>query len=88
MNPIATMQRAVARIRALRAYVYLYEMALAASIAVSVRLRPRINAALANERGEITSQTIMIIILCTLAVAVGAIITDKVTAGANGISVP
>ena len=36
-----------------------------------------------DERGEVTSTTIMIAILATLALAVGAIITAKVLAKAN-----
>ena len=36
-----------------------------------------------DERGEVTSTTIMIAILATLALAVGAIITAKVISKAN-----
>ena len=40
-----------------------------------------------DERGEITSTTITIAVLATLALAVGAIIVAKVTAKANSIPV-
>ncbi len=40
-----------------------------------------------DERGEITSTTITIAILATLALAVGAIIVTKVTGKANSIPV-
>lgn len=40
-----------------------------------------------DERGEVTSTTIMIAVLATLALAVGAIIVAKVTQKANSIPV-
>ena len=42
-------------------------------------------ARLDDERGEVTSTTIMIAVLATLALAVGAIIVAKVTSKANSI---
>ena len=42
-------------------------------------------ARLGDERGEVTSTTIMIAVLATLALAVGAIIVAKVTSKANSI---
>ena len=38
-----------------------------------------------DERGEVTSTTIMIAVLATLALAVGVILTAKVTSKANSI---
>lgn len=40
---------------------------------------------LRGDRGEVSSTVIVIAILCTLAIAVGAIIVSKVTAKANSI---
>lgn len=40
---------------------------------------------LRGDRGEVSSTVIVIAILCTLAIAVGAIIVTKVTAKANSI---
>lgn len=39
-----------------------------------------------QDRGEVSSTTIMIAVLVSLAVAVGLIITTKITAKANGIT--
>ena len=43
-------------------------------------------ARLKGDRGEVSSTTIMIAVLVLLAVAVGGIITTKITAKANSIS--
>lgn len=45
----------------------------------------RSNSRMRGDRGEVSSTVIIIAILCTLAIAVGAIIVAKVTAKANDI---
>lgn len=53
---------------------------------LALRARDAIrDRAVRDERGEVTSTTITIAILATLALAVGAIIVAKVTSKANSI---
>ena len=47
--------------------------------------RDRVHTRLRDERGEVTSQIILIAIFAALAIAVGAIIVTKVTDRANAI---
>ena len=63
----------------LRTHIQLVILAGAARAALVRRLDWR------DERGEITSTTITIAVLATLALAVGAIIVTKVTDKANSI---
>lgn len=61
----------------------LHVMAMLAASRTRDGLVRRVN--LRDERGEVTSTTIMIAILATLALAVGAIVVAKVTGKANSI---
>lgn len=57
-----------------------------ASLNVRTSAQRRIDAARADaERGEVSSTTIMVAVLVLLAVAVGAIITERITAKAETI---
>ena len=60
-------------------------MAWATAVAATGTLRARLEEARADQRGEISSTVIMIAVLAALALAVGAIITTKVTDKANSI---
>ena len=53
--------------------------------AVRSGLEARVRAAAADERGEIASWVIAVAIFAALAIAVGAIITTKITEKANSI---
>ena len=56
------------------------------AMVLALRARDAIRErAVRDERGEVTSTTITIAILATLALAVGAIIVAKVTSKANSI---
>jgi len=63
----------------LRTEVYVVTLLAATSTALARRVDWR------EERGDVTSTTVLVAILATLALAVGAIIVTKVTQKANSI---
>ena len=60
-------------------------MAWAAATAVTATVNDRVELARRDQRGEISSTVIIIAVLAALALAVGAVITTKVTDKANSI---